>query len=298
MTYLLSRKFLFTLALLASLFILSKKVSSQVLSQKKSQTPLRIITLSPHLVEILYAIGAGDRIIATVEHSDYPKSALKIPIIGNYSGIQIEKILRLKPDLIIAWKKGNHWRDLKKLQSLGIPLYNTHIENMEDLFQVMKQLSKRMNLHLHALPIIKTLEKRYRSIEQRYSTQSKIRVFYQLWDRPLRSVGKKSWVSALIRTCSGENIFNTVFSSYPLVSIESVILHNPQIMIIPTQSSSKSDPFHMWMRWKNISAIKHHQLYRLNADLLQRFTPRAIDGLTQLCQSIDIARIQFQSQTK
>ena len=145
----------------------------------------KIIALSPHSVEMLYAIGAGDRIIATLEYSDYPEAALAIPRIGNFTGIQIEKVVELQPDLIIAWKSGNKAADLKKLESLGFKLFYSHPKNIGEISQELIRLGEITGLSQQALIAAKNLAEKHQQIKARYFNKEKVSVFYQLWHDPL-----------------------------------------------------------------------------------------------------------------
>lgn len=250
----------------------------------------RIVALAPHSVEMLFAIGAGDRIIATVEHADYPEKALDILRIGNYTGIQIEKLVAIKPDLIIAWKSGNKLADLKKIESLGLNIIYSNPENIEDINQELLQLGKLTGLIDNAKQVVKQIREKHQKIKLRYIEKKQVSTFYQLWHDPLRTVGSGSWIESLINDCHGKNIFSDSEVAYPIVSLESVLIKNPQVIIIPHHSGSATKKDEFWDKWTTVDAVKHQRVFSLNGDLLHRFTPRAIDGLAALCQAIDSAR--------
>ncbi|PCI72790.1 MAG: cobalamin-binding protein [Gammaproteobacteria bacterium] len=273
--------------LFASFFLLSLLICLPVNAEKKN---LRIITLSPHAVEMLYSIGAGDLIVATVEYSDFPKEALKIPRIGNYTGIQIEKVLALEPDVVIAWKSGNKSNDLQKLESLGLNIHYTHAKSMSDISHEIRRLGDLLGKQAQALVVTNKLNKRYKEIKNTYKDKKLVSVFYQLWHEPLQSVGETGWIASLIKDCGGLNLFNKVKTAYPAVSMETVLVKNPKVIIIPHHSGSIGAKREIWKQWSSIDAVKNNRIYTLNGDLLHRFTPRAVDGLEQLCQRIDEAR--------
>ncbi len=250
----------------------------------------RIIALSPHAVELLYAIGAGDRIVGTVEYADYPEQAKQIPRIGNYTGIQLERVLELKPDLIIAWRTGNKDSDLKKMESLGLNLFYTHPQTIREISRDLKKLGELTGLTESANKVIDELEQKYHTITTRYKTKVPVKVFYQMWHDPIRTVGPNSWVESLIADCNGDNVFNDASSDYPLVSLESVLVKDPQVIIIPHHSGNIGAKKSIWDNWQNINAVKNDRLFVINGDILHRFTTRAIDGLEKLCEAIDSAR--------
>jgi len=254
----------------------------------------RIIALAPHSVELLYAIGAGDRIVATTEYADYPKAALKIPRVGNANGIQIERVIELKPDLVIVWQGGNKSADIQKLKSLGVNLLSTQPFKISDISKELRQLGKLTGLEQQANKVIEEVEKRYKEITNKYKSRSKVKTFYQLWHDPLTSIGPDSWLESLLNDCNAENIFKDAFSSYPVVSIESVLVKNPQAIIIPHHSGDNdlqaTEKTRIWKKWSEISAVKNGHVSVINGDLLHRFTPRVLDGLQTLCEDIDKVR--------
>jgi vitamin B12 transport system substrate-binding protein len=250
----------------------------------------RIIALSPHAVEMLFAIGAGDRIVATVEYADYPQQALKIPRIGSYAGIQIEQLLVLQPDLVVAWKSGNKLSDLKKIESLNFPLLYTHPQTIPEIKNDLLILGKKLGLQQQAQQAADNILKKYQQLKSRYASQSAVKVFYQLWHEPLRTIGGDSWIDSMISDCGGENIFKHSETAYPVVSLESILLKNPQVIIIPFHSGNLGNKTKVWQNWRSIEAVKNNTLFSINGDLLHRFGPRAVDGMKILCEKIDSGR--------
>jgi len=255
-----------------------------------SSAKQKIIALSPHTVELLYAIGAGDRIIATVEFADYPEDAKSIPIIGNYNGLQIERIVELQPDLIVAWKSGNKSTDLRKIESLGFNIYYSQPQNISEISHEIIELGKLTHLEKNAEALALSLNKKHLIIKQRYTKKSSVKVFYQLWHDPLRSIGPNTWINSLISDCNGHNILADSSTGYPVISIETVIDKNPEVIIIPHHSGTRSEKQSIWKKWSVINAVKNHHISIINGDLLHRLSPRALLGLEQLCQAIDAAR--------
>ena len=271
-------------------FLLLLILSPNIDAESKPASAKKIIALSPHSVEMLYAIGAGDQIIATLEYSDYPPPALSIPRIGNFTGIQIEKIIALQPDLIIAWKSGNKLADLKKIESLGFNIFYSKPENISEISLELIKLGKLTGHSKEAITLAANIADKHQQIIDRFSATEQINVFYQLWHDPLRTIGSGSWLESLINDCNGRNIFNDAESAYPIVSLETILSRNPEVIIIPGHPGTIDTNNSFWDKWQNISAVKHNKIFTIDGDLLHRFTPRAIDGLELLCQSIDNAR--------
>ncbi len=250
----------------------------------------RIIALSPHAVELLFTLGAGDRIVGTVEYADYPEAAKAIPRIGSYHGIQIEQVVALAPDLIVAWKSGNKVADLEKLSSLGFSLFYTHPRNIPQIGEDLKQLGALTGHTKEAEKAAADLNQRYEKIRTQYANQQPVRVFYQLWHDPLRTVGEGSWINTLIEDCGGQNLFATAESDYPLVAMASVITKNPEVIVVPHHSGSVGAKVEIWKNWPEVDAVRNQRIHTLHGDLLHRYTVRALEGLTQLCEVIDQAR--------
>ncbi|MBV1910568.1 MAG: cobalamin-binding protein [Kangiellaceae bacterium] len=260
------------------------------LSNNPAINAQRIIALSPSLVEQLYAIGAGDRIVGTVDYADFPAEAKEILRVGSYRGIQIEKVLALNPDLVVAWKGGNKAADLEKLRSLGVNIYQSKAETISQISEELRELGRLTGLTTNAEKAIAELEQKYRSIKKKYANKLKTKVFYQLWDKPLTTVGPNSWIESLIKDCNGINLFSKASAPYPQVSVESVLVKNPQVIIIAHHSGGEGNDIINWNQWSEVQAVAAKHIYSLNGDLLHRFTPRALDGLEMLCERIDQAR--------
>ncbi len=275
----------------ACIFFTIALFSSFNIQAKETKVAQRIIALSPHAVEMLYAIGAGDKIVGTVEYADYPKAALNILRIGNYNGIQIEQVLKLKPDLIVAWKGGNKGADLDKIESLGLKIVYSQPENISEISLDLRKLGQLTGQQQQAESVIEEFDRRYKRIREHYQKLSMVDVFYQLWHDPLQSIGPKSWIESLINDCGGNNLFNDAGVPYPMVSIESVLVKNPKVIIIPHHSGIESEKKAIWSKWPEISAVKNNRIFTLNGDLLHRTTPRTLDGLERLCERIDQGRL-------
>ena len=254
---------------------------------QENKVAKKVVALSPATVELLFTLGAGDRIVATVEYADYPEQAKKIPRIGNYLGIQIEKLVELYPDLVVVWQTGNKASDLKKIESLGFDVLYLNPANIGDIAQDLIKLGDKLGLQEKANNVAQSLLNKYQAIKAVYKNKRSISVFYQLWHQPLRSVGPKSWVGSLLNDCNAANIFSTA-SDYPLVSKEDVIVKNPEVIIVA--GHGKVESTQLWEKWPELQAVAKKQIYQVEGDTLHRFSTRALDGLEKLCQLIDQAR--------
>ncbi|MCW8833845.1 MAG: cobalamin-binding protein [Colwellia sp.] len=267
---------------------LSVTVSAQAETSTKAKPS--IIALSPHIVEMLYDIGAGEQIIGTTSHADYPEQAKKIPVIGNYLRIQIEKVIALQPDLIIAWKSGNPSDDIARLQQLGFNIIYSQPSTFEDVAKEMRdfgqltghieQAEKKAQQFLQQLSIIK----------KQYQHKSQVVGFYELWSRPLTTVAKGSWPQQFLNICGIDNPFKQVAVSYPQVNIEKVLQTPIQLIIQPLSVNQTERQGFNWQDWPVIPAVKNKQIIQPNADAMHRMTARSIEELKLLCAAIDDTR--------
>ncbi|MDN3484231.1 cobalamin-binding protein [Pseudoalteromonas sp. APC 3224] len=264
--------------------------------QALADKPLRIVALAPHIVENLYAIGAGDLIVGTLDYADYPQEATKIERIGGYNGISIEKLLMLKPDMVIAWKSGNQAEDLAQIKRLGIELYLSDPSSIEGVASEILKLGQITGHIEQSKQVAETFTAKLNAIKVTQKDKTTLTGFYQLWPEPMMTVSKNTWINQLIETCQVTNVFANSDTDYPQISIENVIVTKPQVIIIPDEKSKRVMPTVNWQQWPEIPAVKYEQFISVNADLLHRFTPRMLDGLAQMCDKVDISREFIKSQ--
>lgn len=264
--------------------------------QALADKPLRIVALAPHIVENLYAIGAGDLIVGTLDYADYPQEATKIERIGGYNGISIEKLLMLKPDMVIAWKSGNQAEDLAQIKRLGIELYLSDPSSIEGVASEILKLGQLTGHIEQSKQVAETFTAKLNAIKVTQKDKTTLTGFYQLWPEPMMTVSKNTWINQLIETCQVTNVFANSDTDYPQISIENVIVTKPQVIIIPDEKTKRVMPTVNWQQWPEIPAVKYEQFISVNADLLHRFTPRMLDGLAQMCDKVDISREFIKSQ--
>ncbi len=249
----------------------------------------RVVALSPHAVEILFAIGAGDAIVGTSDSSDYPEAAKKIPRVGGYYGLQIEKIIELDPDLIVTWQGGSNQEALTRLSGLGFDLVNSDPKTLMEVADDIERLGELTGHTKQAHQVATDYRQRLTILKEENAPKKGITVFYQLWSTPLMTVAKDSWIQQIIAVCHGQNVFYDAKNEYPQVSVESVLLKAPEVIL---QSQDEGNVLGVdWSRWPEIPAVKHHHIYQLNADLLHRPSPRTLLGVKALCDVLDKARV-------
>lgn len=250
----------------------------------------RIVTLSPSVVEVTYAAGAGDKIVATVEYSDYPASALKIPRVGGHSKIDLEAVIAAKPDLVIAWQSGNSPSAIEKIRQLGIPVYMSQPHKMTDIPDEIERIGILAGTTPVAKKAAQDFRKRYDALANKYRNRSPVTVFYQVWQNPLITIGGQQIMSDAISLCRGQNIFADLKPLAPRVSFESVIAANPEAIVTSGMAVQNAEMLDAWKKWPNLTATQRNNFFFVQSDLMNRSGPRILDGTQILCEALQTAR--------
>ncbi|MFT5850616.1 MAG: vitamin B12 transport system substrate-binding protein [Colwellia sp.] len=254
------------------------------------QSAKRIVALAPHIVEMLFDIGAGDKIVGAVAYSDYPKAALDIPRVGSYHGMQIEKLLALNPDLVIVWKSGNSQSDIDKMKRLGLKIVFSNPVDIADVATELRYFGGLTGHQQQAESVALAYEQRLKKLRLDNKTKQAIPVFYQLWSEPMMTINGTTWINQLIEVCQGVNVFKDNPTPYPKISTENVIVAQPHLMILPDENSDKPQPIIDWQKWPEIPAVKNNKFIHVDADLLHRFSTRMLSGVADMCEKIDQQR--------
>ncbi|GHE91656.1 cobalamin-binding protein [Thalassotalea profundi] len=273
--------------LLAVVFFLSLSKQAGAEQLNSQQHLPRIIALAPHIVEMLYEVGAGDLIIGTTDHADFPEQAKEIPRVGNYAKLSIEQILSLDPDVIIAWRTGNPSDDLARLEKMGIKIVYSEPEYLEDVAREIQIFAKIAGAERQGKVVADSYLKKLAKIRAQYQYKSPIKVFFEMWSRPLTTVANNAWPQQQLAICAGENPFIQSATDYPQINVELVVLKSPEIIIQPTSEGHNNSDTVNWRQWPTIPAVKTNAFITPNADKMYRMTSRVLDELTLLCQSID-----------
>lgn len=248
----------------------------------------RIISLAPHATELAFAAGLGDKLVAVSEYSDYPAPALKLEKVANYQGLNIERILTLKPDLVIAWPAGNPAKELDKLKQLGLKIYTTKTQKLDDIANNIEALSQFADDPSIGQQAARDFRQSLITLKQSYGSQSKVRYFYQLSEKPIITLAKGSWPSEVFEFCGGENIFANSASPYPQVGIEQVLLAKPDV-IFTSEHAIKNGT--MWQKWQQqLPAVQNGFVWALTSDWLNRPTPRTLQAIEEVCEYFSVVR--------
>ena len=255
-----------------------------------AQPAQRIVSLAPHITETLYAAGAGPRLVGAVEYSDYPEAAKKLARIGGYSRLDLEAIAALKPDLAVGWASGNSPAHIEKLRALGIPVYLAQPERIDDVAGNLERYGELAGTQAVAQAAAAGFRSRLQELRMQYSARPKVRTFYQIWKQPLMTVGGGQVISDAIRLCGGENVFADLKPLAPKVTVEAVLAADPEVVVASGMGESRPEWLDDWRQWKTMTAVKRDNLFFIPPDILQRHTPRLVEGAARLCAHLETAR--------
>ncbi len=255
-----------------------------------AQPARRIVSLAPHVTGLLYAAGAGDRVVGAVQYSDYPEAAKKLPRVGGYTAVDMEKVAALKPDLVIAWKSGNRDAHLDKLKALGIPVFINEPRRIEDVARSLEQLGRLAGTEAAAQAAARSFRQRQAALAERYGARPKVKVFYEIWNKPLMTVNGEHLISDVMRLCGGDNVFARLPVLAPTIDTEAVLAAAPEVILASGMGDSRPEWLDDWRQWSRLPAVARGNLFFIPPEQLQRHTPRILDGAEKLCAQLDEAR--------
>ncbi len=250
----------------------------------------RIVSLAPHVTELLFAAGAGSKVVGVVQHSDYPPEATRLPQVGSHTRVDLEAVAALKPDLVIAWKSGNRDAQLDRFNALGIPVYVNEPRSLEAVAQSLEQFGRLAGTEAAANAAAAGFRQRQSALAARYRERPPVRLFYQIWNSPLMTINDEQVISDAIRLCGGVNVFGGLKQLAPRISTEAVLAANPEAIIASGMADSRPEWLEQWKRWPTLAANAGGNLFFIPPDLIQRHTPRLLDGAERLCGQLEEVR--------
>jgi iron complex transport system substrate-binding protein len=247
----------------------------------------RVVTLAPHLTELVYAAGGGASLVAADSASDYPSAAADLPRIGDASGLDLERIVALRPDLVLGWLSGNKPSDIARLRQLGLPVFLSEPRRLGDVTRTLRV----MGLMLGSAPVAEQradeFEQRLRALRARAAGLRPVSVFFEVWHQPLITVNTDHLISDVVALCGGYNTLGALPALAPAVSLESVLAQDPEVILA---AGLPAGALAGWSRFPGLRAVQRHQIYEINSDSVTRATPRVLDGAEQLCRRVEAAR--------
>ncbi len=249
-------------------------------------TATRIVSLAPHATELLFAAGAGNRIVGVSDYSDFPADARQLPSVGGSMQLDLERIVALKPDLIVAWKSGNSPKQIARLRALGLTVFESEPRQLDEVATSLERLATLAGSEQGRVEAT-----RFRSglaaLRERYAQRSPVTVFYQIWPSPLMTLNDGHIVSEAIRLCGGRNVFGQLRVLAPTVSREAVVRADPETIFV---SDERGEAVERWRAFPRMKAVRGGHLFRMDGSVMNRAGPRLLEATETLCEHIDRAR--------
>ncbi len=246
----------------------------------------RIVTLAPHLTELVFSAGAGDRLVGVVAYSDFPEAAQALPVIGDAFRIDPEQLAAVDPDLVLAWEGGNPDEALDQLETRGYRVIRLATESLFDVADNLEAIGRLTGTGDMAQRAAGDYRAALEKLAATHRGREPITVFYQVSPQPLYTVGGRHAISDMIRVCGGRNVFDDLGQLAPVVSLEAVIDRDPEVII----ASNYGDPLERWRGWPDLSAARNGNLYTVDAALVTRPGLRMLEGTRAVCRHLDEAR--------
>ena len=246
----------------------------------------RIVSLAPHATELLVAAGAGTRVVGVSAYSNFPAEASRLPSVGDAMRADLERIIALKPDLIVGWKSGNNPAQLERLRALGLPVFDSEPRQFDDIASSLERLGALAGT-VEGRAAAARFRADLRALRERYSARKPVRVFYQIWPSPLMTLNDAHIVSEAIRLCGGVNLFGKLAPLVPTVSREAVLKADPEAIFV---SDEDAQAFGRWRGYGNLTAVRNNSLFRIDGGVMNRAGPRMLGATALLCEQIDAAR--------
>lgn len=254
-------------------------------------TPQRVVTLSPHLAELVCAAGACDQLVGVVAYTNYPPQAARVAKVGDAFNVDLERVAALKPDLVLAWEGGGgSAQTLARLRELGFRVESLQVRKLDEIAQVLTQLGAMLGTPEIATAQAHAVQQRLAALRERYRGARSLKVFYEIQVQPLYTVNADSPITEAIQLCGGVNVFAGIGTLAGTVSVEALFAANPDVVVYAKQEEAATRSF--WRSHRELPAVAGGRLYSVDADLLDRATPRMLDGIEQLCGVLERARAQ------
>lgn len=252
--------------------------------------PLRIASLAPSVTAMLFAAGAGAQVVATTEYSFEPPQARRIPRIGDASALDLERLIALHPDVVIAWPDGENPAESARIDRLGIPVYRERVGRLGDLGDSIRRLGELAGTHAIAARTAADIDARLAALTRRYAQSRPLSVLLQIWSRPIYTVGGLHPMSDALRVCGARNVFGDLHDLAPAVGTEAVIARNPDLIIAVGSRREGQAWLQMWKRFPELRAVRAGELIAFDDQRLARLGPGMLDATQVLCERIDQAR--------
>lgn len=250
--------------------------------------PQRVVALAPNIVELVYALGEGAKLKGATRFSNHPAAARKLPRVGSYTHLDLERIVALRPDLCLASQDGNPRQVVERLQTLGIPVFVINPQSLPEMMATIRQLGVLLDARAKADAMVADMARRIRAVRKRVGRDPhRPTVFFEVDEDPMVSVGSATFINELITLAGGRNLAAGPVP-YPRYDWEKVLRLQPEVVIISSMAGgqTRAQLLHAWRQWPQLKAVRNHRVYVVKADLFDRPTQRLVDGLEVLARII------------
>ena len=254
------------------------------------QPAQRIAALSPGATELAWAAGAGDQVVAVVAYSDYPPAAKEVTSVGSHTRMDMERLLELQPDLVIGWVTGNPTEQLATLREMGVPVFSIEPRSFEAVSDTIERLSTLAGTEAAGFAEAERFRKGITDLRARFSGADAVPVFYQVWDEPLMTVNRDHLIGEMIELCGGDNVFGHLERLVPRISAEAVIAANPEAILAGGMGEENRHWLTRWQSFPSLTATERDNLFFIPPSLVQRPTPRMLEGTRLFCEKLEVAR--------
>jgi iron complex transport system substrate-binding protein len=258
----------------------------------------RVVTLAPNLTELVDAVGASSTLVGTLAGIGEASASVSV---GDAMRLDVERIVSLRPDLVLVWRHGNNGRELEQLEAAGLPLFRLEPKRLEDVPGAIERVGRLLGREAAAGPRAQRLRAELAQLRARYAKAEPVTVFYQVWSRPLMTINREHLVSEVISLCGGRNVFADLVQLVPQLSDEAVLDADPQAMFAAREQSdgdlrwlrAPADPaFAGWLRYKGLTAVRQRWMFMLPGDAISRQGPNIAVGARAVCEALDLVRAE------
>jgi iron complex transport system substrate-binding protein len=257
----------------------------------KVDASCRIVSLAPGTTAMLYGAGAGHCLIGTIAHSKEPAEAASVPVIGDAETLDFERLLALRPTVVVVAVDVVQRARIDRIRALGIPVYQVHVTELAGMPASLRRLGALTGTAAKAETAAHALDSELASLRTRYERRAPIRVLYQIWDRPIYTVGGRHVITDALRLCGATNVFEELATAAPAITRESVLARDPELILASAPAESANLWLAEWRRYPSMSAVRNGRLVVYSDERIDRMGPSVIDATAHLCKVIEAARI-------
>jgi iron complex transport system substrate-binding protein len=249
--------------------------------------PERIVTLAPHLAEIAFAAGAGAKLGGVSSFSRHPAEAGRLPVVASHGRIDIERLIVLQPDLVLAWRSGNSPLQIDRLERIGIRVFVTEVRTLADIPRIVRAVGALAGSVDVAEARAREFESEVEELRLRHARERRVGVFLEIWHRPMLTVNGAHLISDVLRHCGGRNVFAAAKTLTPLVSREQILHARPEAIVT---SGFGSEALQAWEGLGSVPAVRNGKVYAIDPDGLHAQGPHVLEGVRALCGRLELAR--------